>query len=44
MKKMQIEMFSDSYPLWSRLVHYTKEISKNTKEKFEGQYIEIFSH
>ena len=25
-------------------LHYTKEISKNTKENFESQYIEIFSH
>ena len=34
MKEMQIEMFGDAYPLCSSLVHYTKEILKNTKEHF----------
>ena len=41
MKKMQIEMFGDAYPPCSSLLHYTKEISKNTKENFESQYFEI---
>ena len=43
MKEMQIEMFGDAYPLYSSLVHYTKEILKNTKENFESQCFEILS-
>ena len=43
MKEMQIEMFDDAYPLCSSLVHYTKEISKNTKENIESRYFEILS-
>ena len=38
MKEMQIEMFGYAYPFCSSLVHYRKEISKNTKENFESQY------
>ena len=43
MKEMQIEMFGDAYPPCSSLLHYTKEILKNTKENFEGQYFLILS-
>ena len=43
MKEMQIEMFGDAYPLCSSLVHYTNEISKNTKENLESKNFDILS-
>ena len=43
MKEMQIEMFCDAYPLCSSLVHYTKKISKNTKENLESKNVDILS-
>ena len=41
MKEMQIEMFGDEYPLCPSLVHYTKEILKNTKENLESKKFDI---
>ena len=41
MKEMQMDMFGNAYPLCSSLIHYTKEISKNTKENFVNKYFEI---
>ena len=43
MEEMQIEMFCDVYPPCSSLVHYTKEILKNTRENLESQNFEILS-
>ena len=43
MKDMQIEMFGDAYLLGSSLVHYAKEILKNTKENLESQNLDILS-
>ena len=40
-EKMEIEMFDDAHPLCSSLVHYTKEIFKNTKENLESKNLDI---
>ena len=38
-----MDMFGNAYPLCPSLLHYTKEISKNTKENFESQFFKIMS-
>ena len=43
MKDMLIEMFDDAYPPCSSFIHYTKEISINTKENIESHNFDILS-
>ena len=43
MGEMQIEMFGNAHPPCSSVIHYTKEISKNTKENVESQNLDILS-
>ena len=37
----EMDLFGNAYLLSSSLLHYTNEISKNTKENFENQYFDI---